>query len=296
MTAPRPDPARPRCADVAEAAGDPLAGSAPPAHRWFLVEHPGPWHRAVLTDPLLDRAAVDALSHWSRTRTGRVLFVRRPPRTRPPGPRRWFRVDSRPGHESIRTGLFGSERELVDVVADPGAGVPDDGPLYLVCTHGRHDTCCAVRGRPLAAAVAADRPGRTWEASHVGGCRFAAAMVLLPHGVVLGHVPPAEGPTVAADYAGGLLPPGWVRGRTSLAPAVQAAQHHARLATGAWKVDALAPVDARTDAGSWRITFADPDVTVVLREGRVDAGRPLTCAATAPGWMRTFDLVSVSVS
>ncbi len=182
------------------------------------------------------------------------------------------------------------------MVADPGAGVPDGGPLYLVCTHGRPDTCCAVRGRPLAAAVAADRPGRTWESSHVGGCRFAAAMVLLPHGVVLGHVPPARGAAVAADYAGGLLPPEWVRGRTSLAPAVQAAQHHARLVTGAWEVDALAPVDARSDAGSWRVTFADPDVTVVLREGRVDTGRPLTCAATAPGWMRTFDLVSVSVS
>lgn len=295
-----PEPVRPRCADVAEAVGDPLPGSAPPADEWFLVEHPGPWHRSVLADPRLDRAAVDALSHWSRAHSGRVLLVRRTQREpRTPAGRRWFRVDSRPGRESVRTGLFGSERELVDVVANPGAGVPDDGPLYLVCTHGRHDTCCAVRGRPLAAAVAAERPGRTWEASHVGGCRFAAAMVLLPHGIVLGSVPAAEGAAAAADYAGGLLPARWVRGRTALAPAVQAAQHHARIATGAYKVDALAPVDARAgtgpDAGSWRVGFTDPDVTVVLEERRVDAGRPLTCAATAPGWMRLFDLVTVTL-
>ncbi len=300
MTAPRPDPPRPRCADVADAAGDPLAGSAAPAQEWFLVEHPGPWHRSVLADPQLDRAAVDALGRWSRARTGRVLFVRRPQRAARGAPgqdgRRWFRVDSRPGHESIRTGLFGSERELVDVVADPAAGAADDGPLYLVCTHGRHDTCCAVRGRPLAAAVAAEQPGRTWEASHVGGCRFAAAMVLLPHGVVLGHVPPAEGPAAAADYAGGVLPVEGVRGRTSLAPAVQAAQHHARTATGALGVDALVPLDVRTvGPGSWRVAFAAPAVTVVVDERRVEAGRPLTCAATTLGWMRVFDLVDLVV-
>jgi hypothetical protein len=300
VTAPRPDPPRPRCADVADAAGDPLAGSAAPAQEWFLVEHPGPWHRSVLADPQLDRAAVDALGRWSRARTGRVLFVRRPQRAARGAPgqdgRRWFRVDSRPGHESIRTGLFGSERELVDVVADPAAGAADDGPLYLVCTHGRHDTCCAVRGRPLAAAVAAEQPGRTWEASHVGGCRFAAAMVLLPHGVVLGHVPAAEGPAAAADYAGGVLPVEWVRGRTSLAPAVQAAQHHARTATGALGVDALVPLDVRTvGPGSWRVAFAAPAVTVVVDERRVEAGRPLTCAATTLGWMRVFDLVDLVV-
>jgi len=28
----------------------------------------------------------------------------------------------------------------------------DQQPLYLVCTHGTHDVCCAVRGRPVAAA------------------------------------------------------------------------------------------------------------------------------------------------
>ncbi len=291
-SAPRPWP---RCADVAEAAGDPLEGTAPPAAQWFLVEHPGPWDRYVLADRRLDHAAAVALDRWSRAETGRVLFVRRPQRaTRAPERGRWFRVDSRPGREAVRTGLFTHERELVDVVADPGAGEPDDGPLFLVCAHGRHDTCCAVRGRPLAAALAAEHPARTWESSHIGGCRFAAAMVLLPHGVVLGDVPSADGPAVAVDYAAGLLPARWVRGRASLAPAVQAAQHHARAATGAYGVDALVPLDVRADGpASWRVSFAGPAVTVVLDERRVETGRPLTCAATAPGWMRVFDLVDV---
>ena len=38
----RPEPAF-RCADAARERADPLAGSAPPAQRWLLLEHPGPW-------------------------------------------------------------------------------------------------------------------------------------------------------------------------------------------------------------------------------------------------------------
>jgi hypothetical protein len=286
-----------RCADAAEAAGDPLAGTAPPADHWFLVEHPGPWNRFVLAGPGFDPVAATVLDRWAREWNGRVLFIRRPGRRAQPVERRWFRVDGRPGHEAVRTGLFTAEAELVDVVADPGAGAAHDGRLVLVCTHGRHDTCCALRGRPLAAVMAAELPECTWESSHLGGCRFAAALVLLPHGVVLGNIAPADGAGVAAGYAKGLLPERGVRGRAALSPVVQAAQHHARVVTGAFEVDALRPVEAVDEgAGTWLVRFADPEVKVVLRERRVAADRPLTCAATAPGWMRVFDLIEVAVS
>jgi hypothetical protein len=62
-------------------------------------------------------------------------------------------------------------------------------------------------------------------------------------------------------------------------------------------VDALGPVDASPDeAGCWHVRFGDPEVTVVLRERRVDTDRGLTCAATAPGWMRVFDLLDVALA
>lgn len=289
-----------RCSDVAEAAGDRPEGTAPPAEHWFLVEYAGPWERYILADPRWDPAVARTLDAWARASNGRVLFIRRPARaSRPTGrtgsERRWFRVDSRPGHEAIRTGTYTTQQELPGALADPAAGEPSGDPLYLACTHGRHDTCCAVRGRPLAAAVAATAPDATWETSHIGGCRFAAALVLLPHGIVLGGVPPAAGPDVAAAYAAGVLPREWVRGRSAFPPAVQAAQHQARIATGAYDVDALVPTSATTtEPDLWHVTFADPEVTVVLRERRETADRPLTCAATAFGWLRLFDLVEVA--
>ena len=60
----------------------------------------------------------------------------------------------------------------------------------LVCTHGVHDTCCAIRGRPVAAALAAEWPGQVWECSHVGGDRFAPNVVVLPDGFYYGNLDP----------------------------------------------------------------------------------------------------------
>ena len=295
MTAAGPDTGigRRRCSVVAEAADDPMEGTAPPVERWFLVEHPGPWGRIPVTQSGLDPDAVTALLGWAGENNGRVLLIRRPrrPDRTPAARRRWYRIDSRPGHESLRTGTVTDERELVEAVHDEGE--PDDGTLHLVCTHGRHDTCCAVRGRPLAAALAEADPVGTWECSHVGGCRFAPALVLLPHGFVFGAVPVPDAAALVKDYASGVLDSRWLRGRTSYPPVVQAAQHHARAITGVSAVDTL-HVGSATIIGPsrWRVTLTDPDCVVELTERHIDTGRPLTCAAILPGRMRVFDLVA----
>jgi hypothetical protein len=282
----------PRCSYVAQAAGDPREGTAPPVDHWFLVEHPGPWGRIPLTQSALDRPAVAALAEWAHENGGRVVLVRRPGRAVAAAaePRRWFRVDSRPGRESTRTGTFTDDRELAAALYTPGE--PHEDPLYLVCAHGRHDTCCAVRGRPLAAALATGRPTRVWECSHIGGCRFAPVLVLLPHGFTFGGVPVDEVTTLVDDYEAGVLDPRRLRGRTSVPPFAQAAQHHARRITGALGVDALRAVSATLVAtGRWRVTLADPDCVAEVAEHHVETGRPLTCAATTLGWARVFELL-----
>jgi sucrase/ferredoxin-like protein len=277
-----------RCADAADAAADAREGTAPPAEQWFLLEHPGPWGRVAYAQSGLDASDVAALTGWATRARGRVLLIRRPGRvTRDVAPRRWFRVDSRRGREEIRTG------QVSGPLTPDAPGERFDDPLYLVCTHGRHDTCCAVRGRPLAAVLGRTDPGRVWECSHVGGCRFAAALVLLPHGFTLGGLPPDAAPAVLDAYARGHLDPRWVRGRSIDPPVVQAAQHLARLALGTPGVDALRPVSVTATAHGKRVDLADPEVSVVLTERRDAAGRPLTCASTEPGWLRSFDLVSL---
>ncbi len=281
-----------RCSEVADAAGDPREGTAPPVDQWFLVEHQGPWGRIPVTQSGLAPEAVTAMLGWAGATTGRVLLIRRPGRPeRAPARRRWYRIDSRPGREAICTGTFADEHELVAAIDADGTRY--DGYLHVVCAHGRHDPCCAVRGRPLAAALAAHDPVATWECSHIGGCRYAPALVLLPHGYTFGGVPVADAAAVVKDYAAGVLDPRWLRGRTSYPPVVQAAQHHARAITGAAAVDALRVLSATMIGPSrWQITFADPHCALQLAEHHLDIGRPLTCAATLPGRMRTFELLS----
>ena len=81
---------------------------------------------------------------------------------------RWvFAVESRPGREVVRARHVVDDAELEDL-APPYDGPAEgwavvDEPLFLVCTHGRHDRCCALRGRPVAAALAARHP-----AHHLG--------------------------------------------------------------------------------------------------------------------------------
>jgi hypothetical protein len=287
---------RTRCAVAAAQADDSPVGTAPPAQQWFLVEHPGPWGRLGYAGSGLDPLVVDALSQWASASGGRVVLVRRSGRAarHRPRERRWFRVDSRPGKEIIRTGVVTEEHELrARAALDDGAGDVYEEPLVLVCAHGRHDTCCAVGGRPVAAALADADPDAVWECSHIGGCRFAPTMVLLPHGFVLGGLPdPGSALEALARYRARAVDERWMRGRSSLPPAVQAAQHAARTRLGALDVDALKLVELTGDARLWTVRLAEPDCVVSLTERRVDAGRPLTCAATAPGWLRNFDVIS----
>src|SRR5699024_12694878 len=62
-------------------------------------------------------------------------------------------------------------------------------PLMLVCTHGKRDVCCALKGRPLAAELN-DHFGNSlvWESSHMKGHRFAAVSLPMPWAYSFGRL------------------------------------------------------------------------------------------------------------
>jgi hypothetical protein len=171
--------------------------------------------------------------------------------------RRWALVDSRPGQESVHWGELPTDDHLLNVLAGRDPGTPSTEPIYLVCTHGRHDACCAIRGRPAAAALAAAFPDRTWECSHVGGDRFAANLVFLPHSLFYGHVPAAEAVELATRYDEGIVVPKYLRGSGAHPSPIQAAQHFARAAGASLSVNALAPLQVtRPTPTTWQIHLA----------------------------------------
>lgn len=285
------------CSAASSGRGEPQAATASRVERWLLVEHRGAWGPQSVPSSRMPQAVARALAQTAAAAGARLLMVRRPHGTAQQDGRHVYAVDSTPGAERIRTRHLDSDRDLPGLQWDDGEWTAYEGPLYLVCTHGRHDRCCALKGRPVAKALSQAHPERTWESSHVGGDRFAANLVVLPEGLYLGRVPAEAAVEVVAGLEQGRLPAGLVRGRSSLPLPTQAAQAFAREALGVWGREELAPA-GQESAGpdTWRVRLAGPDVEVVVRYERSGDGQRhlLTCDADEAKPVPAFVQVSLT--
>lgn len=277
-----------RCALRAQLRGDPMLGTAFPAVRMLLVEQPGPWGRDGLTESRFDPGVAVQLRDRLGAQGIRLLAIRRPGRTPRGIVRRWAWADCRPGYERLAWGRYFRDEELLDLdVADwadgAGPGRPDDQPLFLVCAHSKHDTCCALRGRPVAAAIDAERPGRAWECSHLGGERFAANVLVLPAGLLYGRVLTFAAPEFVRIHEEGGLVGALLRGRVGLRPAAQAALAFAHTHLGIEQVGAIRVRSMRQSDDEAVVGLSTPhgDVTVTVEIER-SVPHHLTCYAERP--------------
>ncbi|MGH2816239.1 MAG: sucrase ferredoxin, partial [Actinomycetota bacterium] len=241
------------CATLSRALEEPLYGTASVVRGWVLLEQPGPWGVDAVTESRLDRDLAQALQRAAAAAHLRLLLIRRP--GRPGGPmdrREGPRVDREASRSSAcfvahtsRQGRWLERRRLDDpaelleldmakVVAGerPRFGEEATEPVYLACTNGRHDRCCATYGRPLALALQASHGELIWESSHVGGDRFAGNLVCLPGGHYFGRVGPGDAERVVALHRKGVIDLDHYRGCCTDPPAVQAAEWFARSRAG----------------------------------------------------------------
>lgn len=288
---------RPPCSDQSLARDDVMFGTASAGSSWVLLELPGAWGHSAFLDSatILDRNLGRAIARRFEAAGMRIAAVRRPGR-RAATPRwRWFIAQSAEGSEALHTGEVAGPQEYLDIALDGSDGVLTPGPLVAVCAHGKHDQCCAVRGRNAAGAIAAEYPELTWECSHLGGDRFAATMLVLPEGLCYGRVDSTDGAGLIRLYLDGRLDNSLLRGRTALPHAVQAAQYFVRAATGDDRIHALSPLGVERTEHTIHVTLATDTgpLEVVLAE---ELSEPLlsTCNASVAGRVRTFVLVSMT--
>jgi (2Fe-2S) ferredoxin len=167
---------------------------------------------------------------------------------------------------------------------------PHPGPLFGVCTHGRHDACCAERGRPVAAALTASHPDQTWEISHMGGDRFAANMVVLPEGLYYGRMDPGTASHVASLYERGRVDIERLRGRSSYPMPVQYAEIALRRHLEDDRLDALRLVRRQGPTSVFRRDGAEWAVTV-HRTTRGEA--QMTCSLERLSPVPVFQALSI---
>lgn len=279
--------ARNACSAICLELHEPLYGSATKVRGWLLLEQPGPWGKKPFLESRLNPGVGAALEARARELGLRPMLIRRHGRHHEPGnQRQCLLVYSGPGTPWIERSWFADPVELLDLDLNPVAGGARTGrgelaePQYLVCTHSRHDACCAEFGRPLAEALHTVRHEQTWECTHLGGHRFAANLVCLPHGLFYGRVAPADGPQIVADYEAGRVQLEHLRGRSSLSSPAQVADWFVRERTGLLGLDAVAILDESPAADdSVRVTVAAGGTRWLATVRRVPTGieRPTSC-------------------
>jgi len=173
---------------------------------------------------------------------------------------------------------------------------PLDEILYAVCTHGRHDKCCAKFGLPVYRAFREEVGKRVWECSHVGGDRFAANVVVFPYGIYYGQVCPDDvAEIVRRTEAGEVWMPGY-RGRSCFRRAEQVAEYFARAQSGRLGIDEFRPVATTLlSEDSTRVQLearSDGSIHVVDFRTRMDTlDERLTCGSMTPSPIPQHELL-----
>ncbi len=287
---------RPLCADLSREAGEPLSATASRIDHWLLIEYPGLWSRDVLGGSGLTpavkahlRGQLAALPH------ARLLFIRRPDRRGAEARCVYVARTSETGGEvwALEVADYGelTGTDFGAVVNGAGLATLLDAPLFVVCTHGKRDRCCARYGRPVYERLREAIPeGSLWQSTHLGGDRFAGNLVCLPHGLYFGRVGPDAAWGIVDDYLAGAISLDHYRGRSSYSFPQQAAERAVREATGLTGLDDLRLLSCDEQGpGRWAVRFeaggAAYDVVVRREEGELTY---LTCDAVTLRHPRRF--------
>lgn len=240
----------------------PLIGSAPQGTRWVLLEDKSRWGAKVPGETDLPEPVKTWLRGLDQPGT-RVHLIRRPSPARSSATRRVILAATPEQPERRRVVELdvdlGQIPELdVDALLADAIEAPRK-PLWLVCTHGSRDRCCAKWGMPIFDALREHDPGRVWQSSHLGGHRFAPTLVALPVGLMWGRIAAEQAVTIdRALVRDDLEAIEGLRGRMCWPPPAQAAEVVLRRTEPHRPLDWLALREiVEFEPGRHRVEFVD---------------------------------------
>ncbi|HVF50229.1 MAG TPA: sucrase ferredoxin [Pyrinomonadaceae bacterium] len=289
------------CSELSRRVAEKSFGTASVGGLWLLLEYPYSWGAKAFEESSLSPAIKSFIQRTLATiPRSRLLLIKRERACA--GGIQFYVVRSRPrGPFIVRFELEQYENLLsLDIAAVAAGSLLAGGeqveqPLFLVCTHGKRDKCCALYGRPLYKSLRDVEGDNVWQSSHVGGDRFAGNLVCFPHGLFYAHTTAETGRTIAAAYRARRLVLEGFRGRACYAYQAQAAEFYVRAETGIRGVEELWLLDSKSDGGkSWTLRFAS-DGGALIHVARVSCRDSefenyVTCHATARKSVPQFQL------
>ena len=295
------------CAELTRQNDEPIYGSATEAKYWFLLEYGQPWRSKAVTDNDLPLQVQDFLSRQlAAIPHSRLLFIKQQQVKQEK--LRFFVVKTAEIAPTIYEFDLNAYEDLLTlniaaIVAEQETynHFKRENPLFLVCTNGKRDRCCAKFGRPVYEALQQSQGEAVWQSSHIGGHRYAPTLLFLPHGVNFGLFTPEEAQAaVDACLDGQIHDLARYRGRTYYAPHVQAADFFLRQELD---YHTLAGIQLRTvqpvEENSWIVQF-DVLATGGIHELRVQRQmtaheRLVSCSSPAEKVVPRYRLVEYAI-
>lgn len=283
------------CSESSRRRSESLYGTASRVKRWMLLEYPGVWAANAIEGSALPSHVKSQLGAICAATPGlRQVFVRQSHRRS--DLMRCFTLDSSETPSGIERVDLSVCEDIAGFDFSRIAGHPRaqtvEGPLFLVCTHGNHDKCCAKFGIPVYDKLKKVAGERAWQCSHIGGDRFAGNLICLPHGIYYGHVTPADVLSIVEAYRRGEVYLKNYRGRSCYSLGAQVGEYFLRRESGRLGLDEFTfQGGSRAETWTMRFTGIDGAHEVTFRP-RKEPEALLTCRAETPQAITQYDLLN----
>ncbi|MEM9951496.1 MAG: sucrase ferredoxin [Chloroflexota bacterium] len=253
-------------ADIARQNREPLYGTIKSAEVWLLLEYNG-----VYTNQAWDDARIpdDVKAKLNDYPNGRALLVRQPDQINALDRKiSLFVVDAVADTPAVYHIEMQSYTDVLDLDIDAvRAGeivTPETTPLYVICTNGKRDVCCSKYGVALYNAMRERVHEQVWQASHIGGHRFAGTMYCFPDAICYGFLEASDSDAIISSYQNRELLLDKLRGHAIYDKPAQAAEYYLRRRLGNIKLDGVKvesqngnQIDFRVNDMHYRVTIAD---------------------------------------
>ncbi len=243
--------------------GEQIFGTATRADVWLLLEYSGGWAYNAFPDSDLPDSVKNHLSDaLAATPKSRLELIKQSRSTSPAELAFYVAIAGELKATLYSFRLNAYEDLLKFNIPDIAAGDQaydefiSQEPVFLVCTNGRRDSCCARFGMPVYDAMSRYARGSAWQCTHLGGHRFAANAVFLPFGICYGRLDDRDVEPAIAQYHRRQIYLDRYRGRSCYDKVAHAADYFLRLQTGSLGFQAFHLDTVQTlDTDTWIVQF-----------------------------------------
>lgn len=218
------------CSDLSRQVAEDLAGTAARTDLYLLIEYTSAWEARAFEDSQLPEAIQKHLTLSVKAiPNARIVFIKKRRSGTEAGRRIYLSTFNSMSPRLLAWDIHDYEDLLAldlrtTTLSVPGSIQSETTHLFLICTNGRRDACCARYGPGVFQAFEQAAGENAWQSSHLGGHRFAPSVIHLPSGACYGRLEPGEAAAVVQAHCAGQVYLEKYRGRVGMPDFAQAAE------------------------------------------------------------------------